>query len=200
MQLAVHEELHQLMGTGGFPGSTHLPFTKEAAWKVCAHQYHAMRVPAGRRCVLALLTLKGGRSIAVTVGLGMTCAAAQVQTLPQSLFKGSVFDGYLQQSPDSNKSTFFVSDCLAFKGSRTCKYTLNQRLASVMFLLTSCTAGEDTVMTLQSCERVGVDALPREGTWLFCPEQLGFTPGKVQPDTYLACLDDVKALLAAGDA
>ncbi|KAK9827059.1 hypothetical protein WJX74_004950 [Apatococcus lobatus] len=193
MQLAVHQELERLMGTVAYPGSIHLPFTKEAAWKVCAHPYHAMRVPAGQRCVLALLTLGGGRSIAVTVGLGMTCAPAEIQTLPQSLFKGSVFDGYLQKSGGDGTATFFVSDCLAYKGSKTCKYNLNQRLASVMSLLNSSASLEkDAVVTLESCERVGIRDLPEEGTWLLCPELLGFAPGKVQPDTYVALRHDAQ--------
>lgn len=195
MQLAVQDELRRLMGLPGFPGYQAVPFTKEAAQKIKRHPYHAMNIPSGARGLLALLTVHG-RSIAVTISQRMTVTRAELPSLPQSLFKGSVFDGYLQRSADSIQ--FLISDCLAFKGLSVAHLTLHQRLAGVTGFTndTTCSGIFPSLLHIGACARVDMHALPRSGTWLFCPEMLGFGPGKVQPDTYVACLDDVKALLA----
>ena len=183
------------MGLPGFPGCQPVPFTKDAAHKIKRHPYHAMNIPSGARGLLALITVHG-RSIAVTISQRMTVTRAELPSLPQSLFKGSVFDGYLQRTADSIK--FLVSDCLAFKGLSVAHLTLHQRLAGVTGFTndTKCSALFSSLLQVGTCARVDMHALPCTGTWLFCPEMLGFGPGKVQPDTYVACLDDVKALLA----
>ena len=179
----------------GFPGYQALPFTREAVTKIKAHPYHAMNLPGGARCMLALLTVHG-RSIAVTISQHMVVTKVELPNLPQSLFKGSLFDGSLQRHCSI---VFCISDCIAFKGLAVAHLTLNQRLAAVTGFMNMlpCTSPGPTQLQVHACARVAISELPGSGTWMLCPEMLGFKPGKVQQDTYVACLDDVRALLGA---
>ncbi len=196
MQVAVLRELERLMGTANFPGCTHAPFTSDASWKVATYPYHAMAIPPGARTVLALLTVNG-QSIAVTVSARMVVTRAHLPTLPKSMFAGSVFDGYLERSDTVLR--FRASDCLAFKGVCDTRFNLNRRMAGVSALLNSIAgSGDDRArLCVEGCERQPLATVPRVGTWLFCPEDLGFRPGRLQPDTYVACLDDVLHLVGA---
>ena len=42
--------------------------------------------------------------------------------------------------------------------------------------------------------------VPAHGTWIAVPDDLGFVPGKVQPDTYIVCLDNARTLLPTFEA
>ncbi len=194
MQLAVQRELERLMGVEGFPACTHAPFTSEAAWKVCAYPYHAKRVPPGGRAVLALLTINS-RSLAVTVSPSLVVTKAHLPTIPQSLFRGSLFDGYLRRTDEDVR--FYLSDCLAFKGSSNAALSYDQRCSGVGYLFHSIDSRSDdrAFLGIMTCVTSPIDLIPRRGTWILCPEELGFQPGKLQPDTYVVCMDDVKELL-----
>ena len=201
MQLGVLRELQRIMGTPDFPGCTHAPFTGDIAWKMAAYPYHAMEIPAGSRTVLALLTVNG-TSMAVTVSRRMVVTRATLPTIPKSLFRGSVFDGYLDHGGTS--LCFWVSDCLAYKGTCDTRFTLNQRHAGVVGLLNGLTpdqgdrAAHSSQLPVKACVCEPLASVPRRGTWLLCPEDLGFRPGKLQPDTYVACMDDVPRLIGSG--
>ncbi|KAK9816139.1 hypothetical protein WJX74_007177 [Apatococcus lobatus] len=207
MQLAVLRELQRVVGTHKFPGCTHAPFTGDAAWKVVAYPYHAMRIPPGARALLALLTVDG-QSMAVTVSKRMVVTGARLPTIPKSLFRGSVFDGYMEQGGPVPR--FWVSDCLAYKGICDTRFSLNQRMAGVTGLSNALNPVEEDVssppakppsqMLVEPCVRRSLAEVPRSGTWLLCPEDLGFRPGKLQPDTYVACLDDVAQLIGSASS
>lgn len=196
IQLAIHEALRAMLGPSSFPVALQVPFTKEAVTKIKSHPYQAISIPPGTRTLLCLLTVNG-RSLATLVSQRMTVTKAQLPTLSQSLFKGSVFDGYMQR--DSEGIHFWVSDCLAFKGMSVNHLNLLQRLAGVSALMNQLRGVEPdkSMVTIHDCPRTDTRLLPNEGCFVLAPEMLGFVPGRIQPDTYFVCLDDVKAMLSS---
>ena len=194
-QLAVRRELEHLFGTAEFPGGQASPFTKAATWKLQTYPYTAIQMPDGARSLLVLVTVNG-RCMAALVSRGMVVTRAHLPTVPQSLFKGSVFDGFLDKSGGS--LLFTVTDCLAFKGHHDRRLSFCQRMAGCSFLLNAIEpgqAGTEGTLQLQDSSRTQPCNVPASGTWMLVPDLVGFAAARVQPDAYVVCLDDVHGML-----
>lgn len=195
MQLAVHRQLAHLFGTRDFPAPIALPFQPAVAWKLFSYQYSAYKVPPGDKSLLMFLTVKG-QTLAVAVSQNMVVTALQVPTLPQSLFKGSVFEGHFDLAHAD--PCFSVTDCLAFKGHSYTGHSLEQRMAGITFLQWALADEEGQVphapcvcITFVDRVAVGSASLPNEGTWKLCPVDRGAPAGRVQGDTYVVALGNI---------
>lgn len=201
MQLAVRRRLEDLFRTSAFPGSCPVPFTPAASGKLSFHPYTAIRLPPGARTILVLLTT-GSRCIAALVSTRMIVTRVFLPTIPQSLFRGSVFDGYLEMSTDNHSGslTFHAVDCLAFKGTHDTFLTYNQRMAGLGSFLRSVGPAQEedqlaAKMKIVAAETVPLHSMPRDGTWIVMPDELGLRPARNNPDMYIICMDDLGALL-----
>lgn len=195
MQTAVRQRLEAMFHTSGFPGTCPVPFTPAASGKLHTYPYTAVRLPPGARTLLMLLTV-GTRCIAVLVSTRMIVTRVFLPTIPQSLFRGSVFDGFLETSHDS--TTFHAVDCLAFKGSHDRTLSYNQRMIGLGSFLQSVGPAEDqpsSGMRIKQAETRPLRLMPKSGTWIAMPEDLGLYPARNCPDMYIICMDDVSRLL-----
>lgn len=196
MQMAVRERLHDLFRTNAFPGSSPVPFTPAASPKLFNYPYRAVRLPPGTRSLLVLVTVHG-RCIAALVSLRLTVTRIPMHTLPQSMFKGTVLDGHLQRA--DGRMTFHATDCLAFKGIHNRTFSYNQRMIGLMAVVDALRvqSGKQDFdrVAVSAAESLPLHGMPRQGTWIAVPEDLGLRPGAPHPDMYILCMDDLATML-----
>lgn len=212
-QYAVKKELERLFHTHNFPAPIPLPFTPSSTsvWKLNNYPYQACRQPTGAKVLLALLNIPGAhghpRSVAVLVSASMVVTRVQLPNLPQSLFRGTVFDGYLDRSQPELKYT--LMDCLAFKGRHDPSLDFFARRALLCAFLNSMAthqadkndaAPSSGLLAVSQSDIMPIVGMPSEGTWFLVPQDKGVIVGKVSPDLYVVCFDDVRSMLPRDEA
>ncbi len=107
-----------------------------------------------------------------------------------------MFDGYLETS--HNSMTFHAVDCLAFKGCHDRTFSYNQRMAGLGSFMQSVGPADDQLssgMRIRIAESLPLRLMPKSGTWIAMPENLGLYPARNHPDMYIICMDDISTLL-----
>lgn len=111
----VTQELAHLTGVHAFPGAHPTMLTSEDLWKLTQHPYKVAIRPFGLRMLLCFMTIDC-RTVAVLVSENMMIVRATMSRVGFSMFRGSVFDGFVTIGEDGSVN-FQVFDCLAFKGA-----------------------------------------------------------------------------------
>lgn len=108
----VTTELAGLTGVHAFPGTHPTMLSSDDLWKLTQHPYKVAIRPAGLRMLLCFMTIDS-RTVAVLVSENMMVVRATMARVSFSMFRGSVFDGFVTIGEDGSVS-FQVFDCLAF--------------------------------------------------------------------------------------
>lgn len=199
MSAAAQDHVAHVMGTvvgvQGFPGKLPVALVPEEAWRLRrASEYQGLELPvdsegnSGKRAVLALLTTgPDHRCTAVVMTPARVICRVRFPTVALSHFRGTVLEGYMTDD------TFSVTDVVAFRGRRVCGLGFAARMERAWQLVREVMQSASTppaptpVLKLDVATTRTLEGLTRlsAGTHLLVPEDRTFSPGRVQPDTFL---------------